>query len=46
MYMDTYVVSGIAIIVLTCVVLGYVGYYGYRHIKQDIKKSDQENGLN
>lgn len=43
MYMDTYVISGIAIVVLTCVVGGFVGYFGYRHIKQDIKKSEEQN---
>jgi len=42
MYMDSYVASGIIIVALTCVVFVYVGYYGYRHIKDDIAKSDKE----
>lgn len=42
MYMDSYVLSGLVIVALTCVVLGYVGYYGYRHIKEDIAKSEKE----
>ncbi len=42
MYMDSYVASGIIIVALTCVVFGYVGYYGYRHIKDDIAKSEKE----
>ena len=42
MYIDSYVVSGLVIVALTCVVLGYVGYYGYRHIKEDMAKSQKK----
>ncbi len=42
MYVDSYVVSGLVIVALTCVVFGYVGYYGYRHIKDEISKADEK----
>lgn len=35
MYLDDVVVAGLIIVTLTCVVLGYVGYYAYRKIKED-----------
>ena len=35
MYMDGVVAFGLVIVVLTCVVVAYVGRYGYRHMKQD-----------
>lgn len=41
MYLDVYVVSGLVIVGLTCAILGYVGYYGYRHIKEDSEKADK-----
>ncbi len=40
MYIDSYVASGLVIVGLTCVVIGYVGYYAYRHIKQDIARTE------
>ncbi len=39
MYLDEVVVSGIVIVVLTCVFLGYAGRFAYRHFKQDERKS-------
>jgi len=42
MYMDTYVASGLIIVALTCVVVGYVGYFGYRHIKKDVAEHPGE----
>ncbi|GAB3106306.1 hypothetical protein GCM10027217_31590 [Pseudomaricurvus hydrocarbonicus] len=39
MYVDVYVLSGVAIVVLACVMMGYVGYYAHRHIKEDMEKS-------
>lgn len=36
MYVDTYVISGLVIVGLTCVFLGVVGRYAYRHIKKDM----------
>ncbi len=41
MYMDEVVVSGLVIVVLTCVFLAYVGRYAYRHIKDEMRKSDK-----
>lgn len=35
MYIDEVVLSGIVIVVLTCVFLGYVGRFAYRHLKQE-----------
>ncbi len=42
MYMDGVVAYGLVIVALTCAVVGYVGYYMVRHIKDDIAKTDQE----
>lgn len=39
MYIDAYVLSGVAIVVLACVMMGYVGVYAHRHIKEDMEKS-------
>lgn len=35
MYLDAYVLSGIAIVVLACIMMGYVGWYAYRAIQRD-----------
>jgi len=40
MYMDEYVFSGIAIVVITCAILGVMGRYAYKHIKKDIAEAD------
>lgn len=42
MYIDSYVASGLIIVGLTCVVFGYVAYFGYRHIKDDVAKSEKK----
>jgi len=39
MYMDSIVVFGLVIVAATCVVVGYVGYFAYRHIKEDVAKN-------
>ncbi len=39
MYLDSYVISGLIIVAATCVILGYMGYHAYRHIKQDMEKN-------
>jgi hypothetical protein len=43
MYIDSYVISGLIIVALTCVVVGYVGYFGYKHIKEDMAKADKKS---
>lgn len=42
MYLDSYVISSLVIVALTCVVVGYLAYYGWRHIKQDMEKNDKK----
>ena len=42
MYMDTYVAAGIIIVALTCVVAGYVSWYGYRHVKKEIAEAEKK----
>lgn len=42
MYVDDAVVFGVAIVVLTCVFMGYWGYYAYQHIRDDIKNHPGE----
>ncbi|MBR9912144.1 MAG: hypothetical protein GYB33_17520 [Gammaproteobacteria bacterium] len=39
MYVDGYVISGLLIVALTCGLLGYAGWFGYRHIKRDAAKA-------
>ncbi len=39
MYVDGVIVFGLVIVVLTCAVVGYVGRYAYRHIKQDTEEA-------
>lgn len=39
MYLDSYVISSLIIVALTCVVVGYLGYFAWRHIRQDIEKN-------
>lgn len=46
MYLDAYVLSGIVIVVLACIMMGYVGWYAYRAIQRDqaaANKQDQRN---
>lgn len=42
MYVDGIVVFGLVIVILTCVVIGYVGFYAYKHIKDESAKFDRE----
>jgi len=42
MYLDSVVLSGIAIVLLTCAVFYYVGVYAYRHFKQDVAEHPEE----
>jgi len=40
MYMDSVVAFGLLIVVLSMVMISYVGFYAYRHIKADIETTD------
>ena len=40
MYLDTVVVSGLVIVILTCVIGAYVGRYAMRHMRQDKAKAE------
>ena len=44
MYIDGYVVSSLVIIALTVLIVGYMAWFGYRHIKQDMDKSGRKTG--
>ncbi len=41
MYIDEYVLSGIAIVVLTCVIFAVMARFAYKHIKKDIADSEK-----
>jgi hypothetical protein len=43
MYLDDVVLSGIAILVLTCLFLGWVGWYARKHIIEDAKSENQNS---
>jgi hypothetical protein len=43
MYMDGVVAYGLVIVVLTCVILAYVGRFAYRHIKEDSAKAERKS---
>ncbi len=45
MYIDEIVVLSLVIVALTCVMLGYVGVFAYKHIKNDIAKADAQAKL-
>lgn len=40
MYIDFVIVLSLIIVTLTCVFLGYISYYAYKHIKADIAKTE------
>jgi len=40
MYLDEIVILSLVIVVLTCVMLTYVGVFAYRHIKNDSANAD------
>lgn len=42
MYMDDSIFASLIIIGATCIIVGYMGYFAYRHIKEDIKKHPGE----
>jgi hypothetical protein len=42
MYLDSIVALGLLIVVLTCAMLTYVGFYAYKHIKADIAAHPEE----
>lgn len=42
MYMDGVVAYGIVIVALTCVVVGYVGRYMIKHIREDEEKAEKQ----
>ena len=44
MYLDSIVALGLVIIILCCIMIGYVGIYVYRHIKVDI--ASRQNQMN
>ena len=39
MYFDGVVLFGVLVLVLTCAVVVYLGYYSWKHFKQDEQKS-------
>lgn len=41
MYLDDAVIAGIVIVVATTVITLYIGRFMYRHVKDDIKKSEK-----
>ncbi len=45
MYLDEIVILSLIIVVLTCVMLTYVGVFAYKHIKSDIAKVEAQNKL-
>lgn len=45
MYLDSYVISSLIIILLTIVVVVYIGWFGYRHIRQDMKKNEGKQAV-
>ncbi len=40
MYIDSVVVLSLIVVVVTCVIAMYVGYYAYKHIKADTQAVD------
>lgn len=44
MNFDFVVVLSLTIVTLTCVFLGFISYYAYKHIKADIAKSEAIQG--
>ncbi len=42
MYLDSVIVASIITIVVVCVILGYMGLYAYRHIKNDAAASKKQ----
>lgn len=42
MYLDSVVVLGLIIIILSCAMIVYVGVYAYKHIKADIASHPED----
>lgn len=42
MYIDTVIIAGILIVVVTCVFLGYCVKYMLKHMKDDGRKESEE----
>ncbi len=42
MYVDSVVVLGLLIIILSCAMIIYVGIYAYKHIKADVTSHPEE----
>lgn len=42
MYLDSIVALGMAIVILCCIMITYVGVYAYKHIKADIASHPNE----
>lgn len=42
MYLDSIVVLGLAIVILSCAMITYVGIYAYKHIKADIDSHPED----
>jgi uncharacterized membrane protein len=43
MYVDFVIVLSLIIVSLTCLFLGFISYYAYKHIKADIAKAEASN---
>lgn len=41
MYIDSIVLYGLVIVALACIMITYVGFYAYKHIKEDSAKADR-----
>jgi Na+/proline symporter len=46
MYLDVYVLSGIAIVIFMCIMMGYIGWYAYRQIQLDQGEADRQERVN
>ncbi|WP_200882884.1 hypothetical protein [Cellvibrio mixtus] len=44
MYLDSIVVLGLVIVILSCIMITYVGIYAYKHIKADIASHPEDAG--
>ncbi|TQV78214.1 DUF3149 domain-containing protein [Exilibacterium tricleocarpae] len=42
MYLDTVVVSGLVVVILTCVIVAWVGRYALRHMREDKPEADNK----
>lgn len=40
MYIDFVIILSLIIVTLTCLFLGFITYYAYKHIKADIAKTE------